>query len=117
MERALVKVRISKLLDVSLVELSKGEYILTKMMPTKKYIFVNWTKQRMCGDYRLINKRTCLDKYTMPLPEEIFDALGQAKVFNTLDLRSSYHQLPLKEGDKLKTTFWGLDLHWKDCLY
>jgi hypothetical protein len=41
----------------------------------------------------------------MPLLKEIFDALGQAKVFSTLDLRSGYHQLPLKEGDKVKITF------------
>jgi hypothetical protein len=53
----------------------------------------------------------------MPLPEEIFDALGEAKVFNTLDLKSSYHQLPLKKGDKVYTTFWGIDPHGKDCVY
>jgi hypothetical protein len=53
----------------------------------------------------------------MPLLDEIFDALGQAKVFNTLDLKSSYHSLPLKEGDEVKTTFWGIDLHGKYCLY
>jgi hypothetical protein len=41
----------------------------------------------------------------MPLPEEIFDALGHAKVFNTLDLDCNYHQLSLKEGDKVKTKF------------
>jgi len=39
----------------------------------------------MCGDYHLVNKWTHLDKYAMPLLEEIFDGLGQAKVFNTLD--------------------------------
>jgi hypothetical protein len=53
----------------------------------------------------------------MPLPEEIFDAFGQAKVFDTLDLRSSYHQLPLREGDKIKITSWGIDPHEKDYLY
>jgi hypothetical protein len=42
---------------------------------------------------------------------------GQAKVFNTLDLRFGYHQLLLKEGDKLNTTFWGINPHGKDCLY
>ncbi len=64
-----------------------------------------------------MNKQTRLDKYAMPLLEEIFDALGHAKVFSTLDLRSSYHQLPLKESDKVRTTFWGIDPHEKDCLY
>jgi hypothetical protein len=53
----------------------------------------------------------------MPLPKETFDALGQAKVFNILDLRSGYHKLPLKEGDKVKMTLWGIDHHGKDCLY
>jgi hypothetical protein len=38
-------------------------------------------------------------------------------VFNTLDLRFGYHQLPLKESDKVKTTFWGINPHGKDCLY
>jgi len=64
-----------------------------------------------------VNKQTCSDKYAMSLLEEIFDALRQVKVFSTLDLRSSYHQLPLKEGDKVKTTFWGIHHHWKDCQY
>jgi uncharacterized protein (DUF1810 family) len=77
-------------LDASLVELSKGDYVST-VMPTKKDIFGNWTEQRMCGDYRLFNKHTCSKKYAMPLLQEIFDALNQTKVFNTLDLKSSYH--------------------------
>ncbi len=65
------------------MELSKGEYASATVMPTKKNIVGNWTKRRTCGDYHPVNK---LDKYAMPLPKEIFDALGLAKVFNTLDL-------------------------------
>jgi hypothetical protein len=53
----------------------------------------------------------------MSLLKEIFYALGQVKVFNILDLHSNYHQLPLKEGDKVNNLFWGIDHHWKDCLY
>jgi hypothetical protein len=44
----------------------------------------------MCGDYCLVNKWTHLDKYMMPLPKEFFDALRQAKVFNTLGLWFGY---------------------------
>ncbi len=47
--------------------------------------FSNWIEHNMCGDYNLMNKWTHLDKHAMPLSKEIFDALGQAKVFNTLD--------------------------------
>jgi hypothetical protein len=47
----------------------------------------------------------------MPLLDEIFDALGQAKGFSILDLKFGYHQLPSKEGDKVKMTFWEIDPH------
>jgi hypothetical protein len=90
-EKVLVQAQIVKLLDVSLVELSRGEYASATVMPAKKNIFGNWIEHYMCGDYCLVNKWTCLDKYAMPLLEEIFDALRQAKVFITLDLRFGYH--------------------------
>jgi hypothetical protein len=63
----------------------------------------------LCEEYRLFNKRTHLNKYAIPLLEEIFDALGQANVFSTIDLIFSCYQLPLKEGDKVKMTFCGID--------
>jgi len=53
----------------------------------------------------------------MLLLEEIFDALSQAKVFSTLDLSFRYHQLPLRQGDKVKMAFWVINPHGKDCLY
>jgi hypothetical protein len=51
-----------------------------------------------------MNKWTHLKKYAMPLLEEIFDALRQTNFFNTLDLWSSYVQLPLNNDTKIKTT-------------
>jgi len=104
------------MLDVSFVELSKGEYASTIMMLAKQDIFDNWTKCHMCGDSYLVNKWISLDKYAMSLLDEIFNTLGWTKVFNTLDLRSNYDLLPLKEGDKVKTTVWGIDPHGKYCL-
>jgi hypothetical protein len=55
-------------------------------MPSKKDIFGNWTEKKMCGVYRKINKFTKSDCYAMPIPEENFEAVWHAKVFNTLDL-------------------------------
>jgi hypothetical protein len=116
-EKTLVQAQIVKLLNVGLVELSKGEYALVITMLANTYIFGNWIECHMCGDYCLVNKQTHLDKYAIPLLEENLNALGQAKVFNTLDLKFGYHQLPLKEGDKVKTSFQEIDPHGKDCLY
>jgi hypothetical protein len=53
----------------------------------------------------------------MPTPEEIFDVVGHMKDFSTLDLRTRYHQLPIREEDKAKITFWGVNSHGKDGLY
>ncbi len=57
------------------------------------------------------------NKYAMPTFEEIFDVVGHARVFSTLDLRVGYHQLLIRDNDKAKTTFWGVNFHGKDCLY
>ena len=90
-ERDGVKSRCMELLSAGLVELSDGEYACVTVMPAKKDILGNWTEKRMCGDYRPVNKKTKTDRYPMPTPEELFDAVGKARVFSTLDLRSGYH--------------------------
>ena len=45
---------------------------------------------RFCIDYRWLNKKTANNRYPLPLPEELFDRLGSAKVFNKIDLQSGY---------------------------
>ena len=60
---------------------------------------------RMCLDYRLLNSVTLGDSYPLPLISDILDQLGNAKYFSTLDLKSGYHQIQLREEDKAKTAF------------
>ena len=117
MERDLIWSRTLDLLEAGLVELSHGEYALATVMPAKKDVHGNYTDRRMCGDYRPINRQTKADRYAMPTPEEIFDVVGHARIFSTLDLRVGCHQLPIRVSDKAKTTFWGVNSHGKDCLY
>jgi hypothetical protein len=118
-ERKMIQARTSELLGAGLVELAPSdcEYASATVMPSKKDIYGNWTEKRICGDYKRINKFTKLDRYAMPTLEENFEAIGHAKVFSTLDLRSGYHQIGLREEDKEKTAFWGIDTDGKDRLY
>ena len=64
-----------------------------------------------CIDYRWLNKKTVKNRYPLPLPEEMFDWLGNAKVFSKIDLKSGYWQIPVRPGDVHRTAFktrWGL---------
>jgi len=117
MERDLIRSRTLDLLEGGLVELSHGEYASATVMPAKKDVHGNYIDRRMCGNYHPINQQTKSDKYAMPTLEEIFDVVGHARVFSTLNLRTRYHQLLIREEDKAKTAFWGVNFHGKDCLY
>ncbi|OAE24426.1 hypothetical protein AXG93_4530s1280 [Marchantia polymorpha subsp. ruderalis] len=94
MERDLIRSRTLDLLEDGPVELSHGEYSSATVMSVKKDVHDNYTDKRMCGDYRHFNWQTKSDKYAMLTPEEIFDVVGHARIFSTLDLRVGYHQLP-----------------------
>jgi hypothetical protein len=61
--------------------------------------------QRICVDYRSLNKVTIKNKYPLPRIEDLFDQMKGASVFSKIDLRSGYHQLKIQESDIPKTTF------------
>ena len=66
---------------------------------------------RFCIDYRWLNKKTVKNRYPLPLPVEMFDRLGNAKVFSKIDLKSGYWHILDRPGDVQKTTFkmrWGI---------
>jgi hypothetical protein len=112
-----VKLKWKELLDAKLLELLDGEYACASMMPAKKDVLQNWTEKLMCGDYCPVNRKTKSDRYPMPTPEELFDAVSKARVFSTLDLRSGYHQLPLRFENRVKTTFWRVDDNGRDMFF
>ena len=46
-----------------------------------------------------------LDVFPIPHIADLFDRLGKATVFSSIDLSHAYHQVCIREGDEHKTAF------------
>lgn len=60
---------------------------------------------RFCVDYRRINNITTRDVYPLPRIDDTLHSLGNARVFSTLDLTSSYWQIELDKESIPKSAF------------
>ena len=52
-----------------------------------------------------INKYTLLDAYPLPRLDKMVESISTYSVYSTLDLKSAYHQVPLKEEERPYTVF------------
>ena len=60
---------------------------------------------RICVDYRKLNKLTIADPKPMITAEDLFQRLGKSKYYSKIDLSKGYWQIPVAEEDIEKTAF------------
>ena len=99
-KRIVVEEEIEKMLKSGVIQPSESPWASPITLVPKKTGEV-----RFCVDYRKINNITEKDAYPLPNIQEIFDTLGGASVFTTLDLRSGYWQIDMDAESIPKTAF------------
>ena len=57
---------------------------------------------RICVDYRKLNKLTVADPEPMTTAEDLFQRLGKSKYYSKMDLSKGYWQIPVAEEDTEK---------------
>ena len=96
-------------LRVQLQELLDKGFIRPSTSPWGSPVLFAKTKDktlRLCIDYRKLNRATIKNRCPLPRIDDLFDQLRGVRVYSTIDLRTSYHQLRVRETDIPKTVFW-----------
>jgi hypothetical protein len=96
-----IKREIAKLLATGFIkEVIHPEWVANPILVKKKN-----NEWRMCVDYTDLNKHCPKDHFRLPRIDQVVDSTAGCVLLCFLDCYSGYHQIALKEEDKIKTTF------------
>ena len=94
------RVQLQELLDKGFIRPSTSPWGAPVLFTKKKDKTL-----RQCFDYRQLNRVTIKNRYPLPRIDYLFDQLRGAQVYSRIDLRTSYHQLRVRETDIPTTAF------------
>lgn len=94
-----VERQIQTMLNDGIIRPSRSPYNSPVWIVPKKPDSAGNKQYRVVTDYRKLNEVTIADKYPIPNINEVLAQLGNNQVFSVLDLKSGFHQIPLKESD------------------
>lgn len=97
--------QIDDMLRQGIITESNSPYNSPLWIVPKKMDSSGEKKWRIVIDYRKLNDVTVDDKFPIPNIDNILDKLGRAQYFSTIDLAKGFHQIIVKEEDRLKTAF------------
>ena len=98
--RESLKKDITDMMTMGVIRESSSPYASPVVVVKKKD-----NTNRICVDYRKLNKLTVFDPEPMPTAEHLFQKLNGDKYFTRIDLSKGYWQISIPEDDIPKTTF------------
>lgn len=97
--------QINQMLDQGIIRENNSPYNSPLWIVPKKIDNSGKKNWRIVIDYRKLNEITVDDMFPIPNIDNILDKLGRAQYFSTIDLAKGFHQILVREEDRLKTTF------------
>ncbi|XP_033312187.1 uncharacterized protein K02A2.6-like [Bombus bifarius] len=99
-ERRIVRERIDELIKAKIVRPSNSPFASPILLVKKKD-----GSDRLCVDFRALNKNTVADRYPLPLIADQIARLQKARYFISLDMASGFHQIPIHPNSTEYTAF------------
>ena len=96
-ERGIIESHINKMMEANVIQPSTSPWSSPVVLVKNKD-----GTDRFCIDFRNLNKITKKDVYPLPRCDDLFDRLGEAKFFTSLDLMSGYWQVRMHPEDREK---------------
>ncbi|KAL0818748.1 hypothetical protein ABMA28_008076 [Loxostege sticticalis] len=99
-EREHVKAIIKDLKDNNIIRDSNSPFASPILLVRKKD-----GSDRLCVDYRELNRNTVRDHFPLPLIDDHISKLSKARYFTVLDMTAGFHQIPVAPDSIEKTAF------------
>ena len=87
---------IERLLKADIIEPSRSPWRAQVLVVNKKLLVIDYSTT--------INRFTNLDSYPLFRIEALVNTIASVKYYSSIDLRSAYHQIPLKEKERIYTS-------------
>lgn len=97
-----------KFIDAEVERMLREGIITPSRSPWRAQALVidHGSKKRLVIDYsQTINRFTQLNAYPLPRITDMIEKISKFKVFSSIDLKSAYHQIPIKEEERKFTAF------------
>lgn len=100
-KQKILEEQLETMLEQDIVEPSRSAWSSPVVLVPKK----NQDEYRLVIDYRKLNSVTKKDAYPLPYVSSILDRLRDARYLSSIDIKSAYWHIPMKESSRELTAF------------